>query len=173
MTKAPRKAPQVPGEQGEQDSNTQEPDTRGAGLDLDALDESQTTSTAGGFVGEQGDAAVNTESDVDEAIALAQSGQARPIIKPRAPVAPARLTRPDPSRPPGAAVNQAPVMSYEEAIHRKRAGEELARLQKTEAPTEEQLQRMAILEEVALKRSVLTEQGWVVVDKAPPAETKR
>lgn len=141
MTKAPRKAPQVPGEQPEQ-----EPDTRGAGLDLDSLGEGDGAPEAPDSE-VQAEAAVNTESDVDEAIALAQTGQARPIIKPRAPVAPARLTRPDPSRPPAAAVNQAPVMSYDDA--------------------------MAGVKDGSVQRSVLTEQGWVAVAKAPPPETKR
>jgi hypothetical protein len=87
------------------------------------------------------------ESDVDEAIALAQSGQARPIAKVRAPVAPAVVSRPDSERPSTAAVNQKPTMAYADAVALHKAGK--------------------------LDRSVLTEKGWVAVERKGPPENKR
>lgn len=134
--------PQMPGEP--------VADTRGAGLDLDSIGDTGSQPVQAGEEYEDdlgGDQPQNTESDVDEAIALAQSGQARPIIKPRAPAPVASFHRPDPGRPPNAAVNQAPSMSYADAMTAVEAG--------------------------TLQRSVLTERGWVAVQKAPPPETKR
>ena len=67
--------PQMPGEQ--------VADTRGAGLDLDAVGDTGPQPVQAGVEYEDDlgdDLPPNTESDVDEAIALAQSGQARPII---------------------------------------------------------------------------------------------
>lgn len=135
-------APQMPGEP--------VADTRGAGLDLDAIGDAGAQPVQAGEEYEDdlgNDQPLNTESDVDEAIALAQSGQARPIIKPRASAPVASFHRPDPGRPPNAAVNQAPAMSYADAMAASAAG--------------------------TLRRSVLTERGWVAVQKAPPPESKR
>ena len=74
------------------------------------------------------------ESNVDEAIATAQSGRTRKIAKPRAPVAPSKV-KGDPQRPPEAAVNAKREMSYAEAMKLRAEGK--------------------------LDRAVLTEQGWV------------
>lgn len=83
------------------------------------------------------------ESDVDEAINAAQQGKAHKVAKARAPVQPAP-EKGDPARPAKAAVNQDPEMTYAKA--------------------------MQLLEKGELKRSVLTEQGWVVAPskKVPP-----
>lgn len=74
------------------------------------------------------------ESDVDEAIAAAQSGRARKIAKPK-PQVPASRVRGDPERPKEAAVNAKREMSYDEAMKLRREGK--------------------------LTRSVLTDEGWV------------
>lgn len=75
------------------------------------------------------------ESNVEEAIAAAQTGKARKIAKPRAAVAPSPI-KGDPERPPTAAVNAKKEMTYVEAMKLREAGK--------------------------LTRNVLTEQGWVV-----------
>lgn len=83
------------------------------------------------------------EPNPDAAVAAAQRGQAHKVPKGRAAVPPAP-ERGDPERPKKAAVNQEPEMTYAQAMKLLEAGE--------------------------LKRSVLTEQGWVVAPtkKAPP-----
>lgn len=107
------------------------------------------------------------ESDVDAAIAAAQSGRARQIKKPRAPVAPSKV-KGDPDRPADAAVNAKKEMSYADAMVAHDAAFELARLQELERPSDEQRARMAQLDKIALKRSVLTEKGWVAVPNKKP-----
>jgi|GEM_PF-7027417 len=89
----------------------------------------------------------STESNVEEAIAAAQGGNARKIAKPRAVPPPAKLTRPDPDRSTKAAVNTKKQMTYDEAMKLRNAGQ--------------------------LKSAVLTENGWVPPsDREPPAGTK-
>lgn len=89
----------------------------------------------------------STESNVDEAIAAAQGGNTRKIVKPRVTPPPAKLTRPDPDRPTKAAVNAKKQMTYDEAMALRKTGQ--------------------------LKSAVLTEQGWVPPsDREPPAGTK-
>jgi hypothetical protein len=86
------------------------------------------------------------ESDPDAAIAAGQSGKARKIAKPRAPVAASKV-KGDPQRPADAAVNAKKEIPYTEA--------------------------MALLEAGKLTRSVLTEKGWVVPHgRQPPAGAK-
>lgn len=122
----------------------------GEGLDLDAIgDDGAAVQASGDPEGGETDEAqqADTESDIEAAIAAGQSGSTHKIEKPK-PVAPrAVLPRPDPSRPASAGVNQRPTMTYAEAMEAKESG--------------------------TLQRSVLTEKGWVAVDKAPPAENKR
>lgn len=86
-----------------------------------------------------------TESNVDEAIALAQSGKARKVAKPKPVVQPSKV-RGDPDRPKSAAVNSKAQMSYADAMKALAAG--------------------------TLKRSVLTERGWVAVNREPPVQAK-
>jgi len=89
----------------------------------------------------------STESNVDEAISAAQTGNTRKIVKPRVVPPPAKLSRPDPDRPTKAAVNAKKQMTYDEAMVLREKGE--------------------------LKSAVLTEHGWVPPsDRAPPAGTK-
>lgn len=76
----------------------------------------------------------STQSDPDEAIAMAQSGKARHIAKPRAEMAPAIMDKADPERPDSAAVNAETTMTEEGAKELDRAGK--------------------------IQRSVLTENGW-------------
>jgi hypothetical protein len=83
------------------------------------------------------------ESNVDEAIEQAQSGRARKIAKPK-PVVPASKVKGDPERPPEAAVNQKREMPYAEAMKLRAEGK--------------------------LKRSVLTELGWVTPSPLPSAQ---
>lgn len=111
------------------------------------LAEANARAAAAEQANQAGGVAGSGESDIDEAIALAQSGQARPITKERAPVAPAVVSRPDSERPPTAAVNQKPQMSYADAVAAHKAGK--------------------------LDRSVLTEKGWVAVERKGPPENKR
>jgi hypothetical protein len=73
-------------------------------------------------------------SDVDAAIAAAQSGRTHKVAKAK-PAAPPSRVRGDPERPPGAVVNAKPEMAYAEALALRDAGR--------------------------LKRAVLTDQGWV------------
>lgn len=192
MSKRNKATPRVPGEAPESEPQTQAQttdvaeNTMGAGLDLDsiggeaeAVQQGDTIETVEVETGAGENAAAESpevaalrlelaqanaraeaaeqalvqggdaggESDVDEAIALAQSGQARPIAKARAPVAPAVVSRPDSERPSTAAVNQKPTMAYADAVAAHKAGE--------------------------LDRSVLTEKGWVAVERKGPPENKR
>lgn len=143
MSKSNRKAvARIPGQPAEET-------TMGTGLDLDAVGgEPAQTDPGEPFDPEAPAADPNAEqSDVDAAIEAAQSGNARPIVKPRAPVAPAVVSRPDTQRPSNAAVNQAPTMSYADA--------------------------MQAIKDGTLERSVLTERGWVAAPLRVPAETKR
>lgn len=187
MSKRNKATPRVPGEAPESEPQTQAQttdgaeNTMGAGLDLDSIggeaeavqqgDTIETVEVETGAAASPEVAALRLElaqakaraeaaeqalvqggdaggeSDVDEAIALAQSGQARPIAKARAPVAPAVVSRPDSERPSTAAVNQKPTMAYADAVAAHKAGE--------------------------LDRSVLTEKGWVAVERKGPPENKR
>lgn len=89
----------------------------------------------------------STESNIDEAIAAAQGGNTRKIVKPRVMPPPVKLARPDPDRPTKAAVNAKKQMTYDEAMAERNAGR--------------------------LKSAVLTEHGWVPPsDREPPAGTK-
>lgn len=108
------------------------------------------------------------DSDVDEAIALASQGRARKIAKPRAPVAPSKV-KGDPQRPADAAVNAKKEMTYDEAMEALGARFELDGLKKIKEPSDEQRERMRALAKVALQRNVLTERGWVCVNREPPA----
>jgi hypothetical protein len=81
-------------------------------------------------------------SNVDAAIAAAQSGQTHKVAKPKPAVAPSKV-KGDPLRPKDAAVNAKREMSHEEAV--------------------------AAAESGTLTRSVLTEKGWVFPKaKEPP-----
>lgn len=86
------------------------------------------------------------ESNVDEAIAAAQSGRARRIAKPKPEVEPSPI-KGDPERPASAPVNAKREMSYADA--------------------------MAELDAGTLKRSVLTEKGWVQPPNPEPPKGAR
>lgn len=88
---------------------------------------------------------VDTESNVDKAIEAGRSGGTHKVAKPK-PVVPPSKVQGDPERPATAAVNAKKEMSYAEAMKLLAAGE--------------------------LKRSVLTDQGWVCVAKAVPGIAK-
>lgn len=85
------------------------------------------------------------ESNVDAAIEAAQRGMTHKVAKAK-PVVPASKVKGDPERPKSAPVNAAKEMSYADAMKALAAGE--------------------------LKRSVLTERGWVAVNREPPAQQK-
>jgi len=90
-------------------------------------------------------AAGSTESNPDAAVAAAQTGGTHKVTRPKPQVPPSPV-KGDPHRPQGTGVNAKPTMTYDEA--------------------------MAALEAGTLKKSVLTEQGWVAVPKAIPQQLK-
>lgn len=117
------------------------------------------------------------ESNVDEAIALAGAGQARRIAKPK-PVVPPSDVQGDPERPASAPVNARREMPYEDAMRCHDAAVELRDLRHDGRPRDEQAakewdQRVAELEPVAMKKSILTEKGWVAMPQARPKEQTR
>lgn len=122
-----------------------DPEGPGVGLDLDAVGEVEDDSRDQAPPAEQ--EVQSTESDIDAALEAGAAGGTHRIVKPKPEVGPARLPRPDPTRTQSAAVNQAPAMSYDEAMDALARGE--------------------------LKRSTLTERGWVAVAQEPPPENKR
>lgn len=80
------------------------------------------------------------ENRADELIEAARSGFALKIEKPHEEAPPLKLEIADATRPADANINKTPDMSYEEAIALQRAGK--------------------------LTRPVLTEQGWVTLNRA-------
>lgn len=75
----------------------------------------------------------------DELIDAAQQGQALKVEKPRDESPPLKLEIADPTRPAEANINRQPTMSHAEA--------------------------MALLKARKLERPVLTEQGWVTLNR--------
>jgi hypothetical protein len=107
------------------------------------------------------------QSDPDAAIAAAQSGKARRIAKPRAPVAPSK-TKGDPDRPAAAPVNAKKEVTYAEAMKKYQATVELFALLDNGPPSGAEARKaydaqVAELQTRSMKRSILTEQGWVAM----------
>lgn len=109
-----------------------------------------------------GSAPADTEHDVDKALAAGSEGKAHKVVKPK-PVAPPSRVRGDPERPAEAAVNAKREMPYDEAMKAHDAAKELIRLQELDNPTDAQRARMEALEPIAMKKSILTERGWVAM----------
>lgn len=115
-----------------------------------------------------GEAAPDAESDVDAAIAAGKAGGTHRIAKQHPNPGPSKV-KGDPERPPEAAVNARREMSYDQAMKGLAAREELEVLKRLASPTDEQRLRMAALSKIALTRNVLTERGWVCVNREPPS----
>lgn len=119
-----------------------------------------------------GEPAVDTESNVEAAIAAGKSGGTHKIAKQHPNPGPSKV-KGDPERPATAAVNARREMSVAQAMKGLEARRELDDLRGLSNPTDEQRMRMTELSKVALTRNVLTEEGWVCVDRTPPAGARR
>lgn len=112
-----------------------------------------------------------TQPSDDAAIAAGRAGGTHKVVKPRSPVAPSKIQG-DPERPADAPVNQDREMPYDEAMKRLQDRQDLDALKALGNPNDADRKRMAELEKTALRRNVLTDQGWVVVPgRLPPART--
>lgn len=120
-----------------------------------------------------GTKAADTERSDDKAIAAGKAGKAHKVSKhPDVETLPKSKVRGDPERPADAAVNAKKEMTYAKAMDALADRKALDKLRKIESPTEAQAERMAELEKTALTRNVLTEQGWVCVNREPPAQAR-
>lgn len=112
----------------------------------------------------------DTESDADKAILAGKQGKTHRVAKhPDLATLPKSKVQGDPERPADAAVNAKKEMSYEKAMAALRDRNELDRLLKVAEPNATQAERIEALRTTALMRNVLTEQGWVCVNREPPA----
>lgn len=146
------------------------------------------TATAPKVIAEPGDEIMSgNTSDPEAAIVAAQQGRARRVLKPKPQVPEAVVERPDTLRPLDAPVNAKREMSYEDAmalvgrmkVLRKQAdliSREIKRLEADfEGDLDANLARIAELQakfaEIDAqipKRSILTEKGWVVIERPLP-----
>lgn len=146
------------------------------------------TATAPKVIAEPGDEITSgSTSDPEAAIIMAQQGRARRVLKPKPQVAEAVVDRPDTLRPLDAPVNAKREMSYDDAmlvvgrskVLRKQdelIAREIKRLEEDfDGDLDANLARIAELQtkHAAIdaqipKRSILTEKGWVVIERPLP-----
>lgn len=139
-------------------------------------------------IAEPGDEiAAGSTSDPEAAIIMGQQGRARRVLKPKPQVPEAVVERPDTLRPLDAPVNAKREMSYEDAmallgraaVLRKQADMITREIKRLEADFDGELDanleriaelqaKFAAIDAQIPKRSILTEKGWVVIERPLP-----
>jgi len=146
------------------------------------------TAVAPKVIAEPGDEiAAGSTSDPEAAIIMGQQGRARRVLKPKPQVPEAVVERPDTLRPLDAPVNAKREMSYEDAmallgraaVLRKQADMITREIKRLEADFDGELDanleriaelqaKFAAIDAQIPKRSILTEKGWVVIERPLP-----